>query len=41
MPIIGYSIGGYFISDYYWLLYCRPLVVILLVAIDDYFVAGY
>jgi len=30
------SIGGY-----YWLFYYRSLVVILLMAIDDYFVGGY
>jgi hypothetical protein len=30
------SIGGYSISGYHKLFYCRPLVAILLVAIDDY-----
>jgi hypothetical protein len=30
------AIGGRFIGGYWWLLYCKPLVVILLVAIDGY-----
>ncbi len=34
--IILMVIGGYSINDYWWLFYCKPLVVILLVAIDDY-----
>jgi hypothetical protein len=32
----GYFIGGYFISGYHKLFYCKPLLVILLVAIDGY-----
>jgi hypothetical protein len=31
----------YFINSYYWLSYCKPLVVILLVAIDGYSIGGY
>ncbi len=34
-------IGGCFISGYYWLFYCRPLVVIFLVDIDRYFIDDY
>jgi len=35
MAIGGYSIGGYFNNNgYCWLFYCRPLVIILSVAID-------
>ncbi len=36
MPINGYSI-----NSYWWLFYQWPLVVILLVAISDYFIGGY
>jgi hypothetical protein len=39
--IILMDIGGYFISIYCWLFYCRPLVVILLVAIDGYSIGDY
>jgi hypothetical protein len=45
------NIGGYFklnyhkilmvINGYQWLFYCRPLMVILLVVIDDYYISGY
>ncbi len=35
------DIGGYYINGYYSLFYYRPLVVILLVAINDYFINGY
>jgi hypothetical protein len=46
MAIGGYYINDYFIGDYYinrycWLLYCSPLVVILLAAIDGYFIGTY
>ncbi len=42
------AISDYFINGYCWLFYCRPLVVILLVVIDvillvainDYFING-
>jgi hypothetical protein len=34
-------IGAYFISDYCKLFYCRPSVVILLVAINGYPNGGY
>jgi len=30
------AIGGCFINGYWWLFYCKPLVVILLLAIDGY-----
>jgi len=30
------GIGDYSISDYYWLSYCRPSMVILLMAIGGY-----
>jgi hypothetical protein len=30
------NIDGFFINGYWWLFYYRPLVVILLVAIDAY-----
>jgi hypothetical protein len=32
----GYFINDYSISGYCWLCYCKPLVIILLVAIDGY-----
>jgi hypothetical protein len=35
------SIGGYSISGYWWLFYCKPLMVILLVIIDGYSIGGY
>jgi hypothetical protein len=35
------AIGGYFINGYWWLFHCKPLVVILLVVIDGYFINGY
>jgi hypothetical protein len=35
------AIGGYFINDYWWLFYCKPLAVILLVVIDGSFINGY
>jgi hypothetical protein len=35
------AIGGYSINGYWWLFRCKPLVVILLVVIDGYFVHGY
>jgi len=45
------AIGDYFklnyhrllvvISGYCWLFYCKPLVVILLVTIDDYSIGSY
>jgi hypothetical protein len=35
------AIGGYFINDHCWLFYCRPLVVILFVSIDGYYIGGY
>jgi hypothetical protein len=41
MAISSYSIDGYFINGYYWLFYCKPLVVILLVIIGGYFINGY
>jgi hypothetical protein len=31
------GIGGYSISDYCWLLYYKPLVVILLMVIGSYY----
>jgi len=34
-------ISGYSINDYCWLLYCKPLVVIILVAIDGYSISDY
>jgi hypothetical protein len=35
------AIGGYSINGYWWLFYCKPLVVISLVVIDGYFINGY
>jgi hypothetical protein len=35
------TIGGYFINGYQWLFRCKPLVVILLVVIDGYFINDY
>jgi len=35
------AITGYYINGYWWLFHCRSLVVILLVAIDGYFIDGY
>jgi len=37
----GYFISGYFINGYCWLFYYRPLMVILLVVIDGYFIDDY
>jgi hypothetical protein len=34
-------IDGYFINGYWWLFHCQPLMVILLMAIDGYSIAGY
>jgi hypothetical protein len=36
MAILLVDIGGYYIVSHWWLFYCKPLVVILLVAIDGY-----
>jgi hypothetical protein len=36
MVIDGYSIGGYFVIEYWWL-----LMIIILMAIDDYPINGY
>ncbi len=38
--VIG-AIDGYSICDYYWLFYCKPLVVILLVVSDGYYIGDY
>jgi hypothetical protein len=35
------AIGDYYINGYYWLLYCRPLMLILLVTIVGYYIGGY
>jgi hypothetical protein len=35
------AIGGYYINGYFWLLYYKPLMVILIVAIDGYSIGGY
>ncbi len=37
----GYSIDEYSINGYWWLFRYKPLVVILLVVIDGYFINGY
>jgi hypothetical protein len=34
--IILIIIGDYFINGYWWLFHCKPLEVMLLVAIDGY-----
>jgi hypothetical protein len=34
--IILVVIGGYSVNEYWWLLHCKPLMVILLMAIDGY-----
>ncbi len=39
--IILMSIGGCSINIYWWLFHYKPLVVILLVAIDGYSIGGY
>ncbi len=39
--IILLVIGGYSINDYWWLFHYKPLAVILLVAIDGYFIGVY
>jgi hypothetical protein len=44
MVIGGYFINGYCgysINGYYWLFRCKPLAVILLMVIDDYFIIRY
>ncbi len=41
MVILLVAIDGYFISGYWWLFYCRPLVVILLVVINGYYISRY
>jgi hypothetical protein len=41
MVIIFVPIGAYFINGYWWLFHCKPLVVILLLAIDGYFIGNY
>jgi hypothetical protein len=35
------AIGDYSINDHWCLFRCKPLVVILLVVIDGYFINGY
>jgi len=35
------AIGDYSINGYWWLFRCQPLVIILLVVIDGYFINGY
>jgi hypothetical protein len=40
MVIILVVIGGYLINGYWWLFHCKPLMVILLVAIN-YSIGGY
>ncbi len=35
------AISGYFISGYYWLFYCKPLTITLLVVINGYFIVGH
>jgi hypothetical protein len=34
-------IGGYSTNGYWWLFRCKPLMGILLVVIDGYFINGY
>jgi len=41
MAIHGYSIGGYFISGYWWLLMIITLVAIILMIVGEYFISGY
>jgi hypothetical protein len=42
LVVIGeYFICGHFINGYWWFFHCKPLVVILLVAIDGYFISDY
>jgi hypothetical protein len=41
MVILLMVTGGYSINDYCWVLYCRSLVVILLVVIDGYSIGCY
>jgi hypothetical protein len=41
MAILLMIIGGYFINEYYWLFYYKPLAVTLLVAIDGYSIGRY
>jgi hypothetical protein len=43
MDIGGYQcyyISDYYINCYWWLFRCKPLVIILLVVIDGYFING-
>ncbi len=35
------DINDYYINGYWWLFCCKPLVVILLVVIDGYFINDY
>ncbi len=39
--ILLMAIGGFSISNYCWLFFCWPLVVIFSVAIDGYSIDGY
>ncbi len=39
--IILMTISDYFINGYWWLLYCKLLMLILLVVIDGYSIGGY
>jgi len=41
MAINNYLIGGYSINGYWWLSPCKPLMVILLMVIDGYFINSY
>jgi len=41
MDIILMDIGGYFVTSYSWLFHYKPLVIILLVVISEYFIGGY
>jgi hypothetical protein len=35
------AIDSYSINGYWWLFHCKPLMVILLVAIDGYYIGDY
>jgi hypothetical protein len=35
------AINDFFINDFWWLFYCRPFVVILLMDIDGYSIRDY
>jgi hypothetical protein len=39
--IISVVIGGYYINGCWWLFHCKPLVCILLVVINGYFIYDY